>query len=104
METTANFSVGLGLAYKALEAENRLDEEGRRVIGKIIEQPVIFTPDGIPILAMKRLHAAIRRLYAKALGFVAIVGAIDWTKLVDWLKENWLTIVKIALTIIPFLI
>lgn len=104
METTANFAAGLKIAYHAMEFEGRLDEQGRQVIGKIIEQPVIFSPDGVPILAMKRLHVAIRRLYAKMLGFVAVIGAIDWTKVIDWIKENWLTIVKIAITIIPFII
>lgn len=103
-ETSTNFSRGLSDAYKQLEAEGKLTDQDKRVIGGVIERPVMFDPDGLPILAMKRLHLAVRRLYAKSHGLVAVVGWIDWTKVVDWLKENWMTIVKLALMILPFLI
>jgi hypothetical protein len=104
METSANFSAGLKLAYTQLEAEGKLQEQDKQVIGRMLTEPVLFTADGVPVLAMKRLHLAVRRMYAKSLGAVAFIGKIDWTKIVDWLKAHWLDIVKIAVSIIPFIL
>ena len=104
MESSVNFSAGLKLAYTQLEAEGRLQDEDKQAIGRMLNEPVIFTADGVPILAMKRLHLAVRRLYAKSLGAVAFIYWIDWTKVVDWIKAHWLDIVKIAVSILLFVL
>lgn len=104
MESSTNFSAGLKLAYQQLEAEGKLEDQDKQVIGKVLSEPVMFTADGVPVMVMKRLHMAVRRLYAKSLGVIAVVGWIDWTKMVEWLKANWLQIVKLALAIVPLVL
>ena len=104
MESSVNFSAGLKAAYQQLEAEGKLQEQDKQVIGRMLNEPVLFTADGVPVLAMKRLHLEVRRMYSQTLGLIAVVGWIDWTKIVEWIKAHWLDIVKIAVSIIPFIL
>jgi hypothetical protein len=58
---------------------------------------------GRKIRAMYRLHLRTRAMYAK-LNNVVVVSNLDWTKLVQWIKDHWVEIVRLILTIVPFII
>lgn len=42
----------------------------------------------------------VAKMYEKATGLFGI----DWQKVIDWLKENWVEILKLLLTVMIFLI
>jgi hypothetical protein len=102
MESTSNFRRGLQLAYNQLKSEGRLTEKDRKVVGTVLTTPVLRGPDGRRVFAMTRLHVRARRLYSYEIG--AIPFDLDWTSLVQWIKDHWLDILKFLLLIAPFLI
>lgn len=101
MESTQNFQSGLLLAYNDLLREKRLSRRDRKVVGRLLQHPFIVV-NGRRIHAMGRVHLRIRRLYAKHLGFAPI--NLDWTTIVQWIKDNWADIVRLILVILPFLL
>lgn len=102
MESTTNFKAGLEAAYEQLNREGRLSDTDRRVVGELLRNPVMTGPRGQRIFAMKRAHFRVRRYYARKTG--AVLGfEIDWTKIVEWLKENWAQIVKILFSLLMFI-
>ena len=109
MESTNNFTRGLRAAYKQLEAEGKLTQHDRQVVGQLLERPVM-QHRGQRIFAMNRVHARVRMMYCRQqsdLLFPLLFvwpAFIDWEAIVEWIKDNWLDILKIILTILPFLI
>ena len=102
MEPTTNFAAGLELARAELAKEGKLTERDAKVIGVILERPVI-EHEGRKIRAMYRLHCRTRANYAK-LNNAIVISNLDWTKLVAWLKEHWVEIIRTILFIVPFII
>lgn len=102
MEPTPNFAAGLELARAELAKEGKLNERDGKIVRAILDKPVV-EHDGRKIRAMYRLHVRIRAMYGK-LNHAVVISNLDWTKLVAWLKEHWVEIVRTILTIIPFII
>ena len=102
MEPTQNFAAGLELARAELAKEGKLDEKDGKLVGTILARPVV-EHEGKKIRAMYRLHLRTRALYAK-LHNAVVVSNLDWTKLVQWLKEHWKEIVLFIVKIVPFII
>lgn len=102
MESTTNFAAGLELARAELAKEGKLTEKDAKVIGAILEKPVV-EHQGRTIRAMYRLHVRTRANYAK-LNRAIVVSNLDWTKLVAWLKEHWVEVIRTILAIVPFII
>ena len=102
MEPTPNFAAGLAQARAELEKEGKLNERDGRAVTALLDKPVI-EKDGRKIRAMYRVHIRTRAMYAK-LNNVVVVNNLDWTKLVEWLKEHWVEIVRIILSVIPFIL
>jgi hypothetical protein len=102
MEPTPNFAAGLAQAKAELAKEGKLNERDARVIGEILDKPVIQR-NGKKIRAMYRVHVRTRAMYAK-LNNMVVVNNLDWTKLVTWLKEHWVEVVRIILSVVPFIL
>jgi len=102
VEPTANFAAGLELARAELAKEGKLDEKDGRLVSAILDKPVI-EHEGRKIRAMYRVHVRTRAMYAK-LNNAVVIGNLDWTKLVQWLKEHWREIVRFIITVAPFIL
>ncbi len=102
METTANFKAGLQAAYDELDREGKLGDTDRQVFGDLVKSPVV-TVGGEHVFAMRRAHFRVRRYYARKTGII-LPFEIDWTKIVAWIKEHWIDIVKILASIIVLFI
>jgi hypothetical protein len=109
VESTINFARGLRAAYKELEAEGKLSQQDRQAVGQLLDRPVM-QHSGQTIFAMKRVHARVRMMYCRQQSdlFAPLLfvwpAFIDWESLVEWFKDNWLDVLKIILTILPFFI
>jgi len=97
METTWNFQAGLRAAYNELAAEGKITKEAQ-VVGEICG-----ARRGQRWVQAIRSHRAVRREYCRQLGR-RVVGAINWTAIKEWIKANWVTILKIILAIAPLLL
>jgi len=102
VESTKNFADGLELARAELSKDGKPDEKDGRVIRALLDKPVIER-DGRKIRALYRVHVRTRAMYAK-LNRGASIGNLDWTKLVQWIKDHWMEIVRIILTVAPFIL
>lgn len=102
MEATANFMAGLRAAYDELDQEGTLTAKDRETAQRMFKGPVLRR-SGKRVIATRILHQRVRRLYARTTGAI-LPFEIDWTKIVEWIKENWLTIVKIMLSLLMFVI
>jgi hypothetical protein len=106
MEPTANFAAGLAEARKQLAAEGRLSKEDDDAVSTLLAKPVVIRADGTKFRAMYRVHYRTRLLYVKlkrAAGEI-VIGNLDWVKLVDWIKEHWVEIVRIIVTVFAFIL
>lgn len=96
METTANFEAGLQAAYDELHAEGKLTLRDRHVYRKLQKHRVH---------AIERIHHRTREHFLATGGKIAdAVKGIDWTKVKDWLKANWMHIAQIIISIVFFLL
>lgn len=93
METSWNFQAGLRQAYHELAAEGKLTGEEKQIVGEIAH-----ARRGIRWFQNMRAHRAVRREYCRQQGR-RIFGAINWQAMVDWIKANWVTILKIILSL-----
>jgi len=91
MESTAEFETALMAAYKEKEAEGQLSLHDRRVFAKLKHHRE---------RAIERIHRRVSEQYAAAGGIVDKVKGIDWAKAKQWLKDNWVHIVQIILSIV----
>lgn len=103
MESTTNFAAGLQLAHDQLLAEGKLKKEDGELVRNLLANPVVRRPNGVRVRPVYRTHVRVRTLYAKTQK-VIVIGAVDWTKLVEWLKENWPQVIKTILTVLMFII
>lgn len=102
MEPTPNFAAGLELARAELAKEGKLSEKDAKVVRAILDKPVV-EHEGRKIRVMYRLHCRIRAMYAK-LNHSIVISNLDWTKLVAWLKDHWVEVIRTILAIVPFII
>jgi hypothetical protein len=102
LEPTTNFAAGLELARNELRSEKKLNEKDAKVVGAILDKPVM-EHKGRKVRAMYRTHLRALVLYDKLTPGVAILN-LDWTKLVQWIKDHWQEIVRIILAIVPFIL
>lgn len=102
METTANFKAGLQAAYDELNREGKLSETDHRAVGDLLRNPEVMVR-GRRIFALKRAHFRVRRYYARKMGII-LPFEIDWTKIKNWIKEHWVDIVKILLSVLVFIV
>ena len=102
VEPTQNFAAGLEQARAELAKEGKLSEKDSKIVRAILDKPVV-EHQGRKIRAMYRLHLRTRAMYAK-LNNVVVVSNLDWTKLVQWIKDHLVEIVRLILTIVPFII
>jgi hypothetical protein len=102
MEPTTNFAHGLELARAELDRDGKLSNRDNRLITRLLEQPVMVGPNGRPIRALVRVHRRTRTLYNRLQKSFPLT--LDWTKIVQWIKDNWLQIIRIILTVVPFII
>lgn len=103
MEPTPNFAAGLAEARRQLAAEGKLSKEDDAAVTNLLAKPVIVRPDGTKFRPLYRVHYRVRTLYMKLDGAVIVIGNLDWTKLVSWLKEHWVEVVKIILMVLPLI-
>lgn len=91
MESTADFESALMDVYKDHEAAGTLTMHDRRVFAKLKHHRE---------RAISRIHRRVHEQYAAAGGIVDKVKGIDWAKAKQWLKDNWVHIVQIILSIV----
>jgi hypothetical protein len=103
MEATANFAAGLQMAHDQLLAEGKLKKEDGVAVRKLLANPLVVKPNGDRIRPIYRAHVRVRTLYVKSQRLI-VIGALDWTKLVEWLKEHWMEVVKTILSIVLFIL
>lgn len=92
MESTSNFRVGIQKAYD--ESKDTLSKRDARVVKRFLE---------LSEASVARVHRRIRAIYIRRQRLSSDVG-IDWTTIIEWIKENWITILKVILSVLPFLI
>ena len=103
MEPTPNFAAGLQKAHDELLAEGKLKKEDGETVKRLLANPVATGKNGKRVHVMYRVHVRTRSMYAK-LNNAVIVANLDWTKLVAWLKEHWVEVVRTILSVLLFLI
>jgi hypothetical protein len=103
MEPTPNFAAGLTEAYRQLKSEGKLSKEHDEAVSTLLAKPVVTRKDGTKFRGMYRVHLRTRSMYAK-LNNAVVIGNLDWTKLVAWLKEHWVEVVQIILKILPLIL
>lgn len=103
MEPTVNFAAGLEQARAELEAEGKLADRDHRIVRRLIENPLLVGPRGQRVRGLYRTHLRTRAMYAK-LEKKVVVAALDWTTMVQWIKDHWFEILKFVLMIVPFII
>lgn len=91
MESTADFESALMDVYKEREAAGELSFHDRRVFAKLKHHRE---------RAIERIHRRVREHYIASNKITDAAKAIDWTKVKDWLKANWVQIVQIILAIV----
>lgn len=99
MEPTANFAAGLAEARRQLAEEGRLTKEDDEAVRTVLSKPIVIREDGTKVRVMYRVHVRARNLYAK-LQRTVLIGNVDWTALVQWLKDHWVEIVRTILTVL----
>jgi hypothetical protein len=100
-ETAFNFQAGLRIAYNELGKEGKLSADAKQAVGGLIG--VQREQRGRKLFQLIRSHRAVRQLYVQKTG-APRVRAINWTAIVEWIKANWVTILRIILTIAPLLL
>ena len=103
MEPTTNFAKALRTAYQELDTAGKLTQQDKQVVGQLLDNPVMTGPNGKEVLAMLRVHRKVRRFYLTSSHVVA-VARINWEELIGWMKDHWVEIVRIILSVLPFLI
>ena len=102
MEPTSNFAHALELARAELDKDGTLSRRDSRIVTRLLEQPVMVGPNGRPIRALVRVHRRTRSLYNRLQKEFPLT--LDWTKIIQWIKDNWMQIIRIILTVVPFII
>lgn len=100
MERTRDFEKALRRAY---ESKKYAEGNSTSVVKRLLAHPVVQTPTGEVIWAMRRAHVVVRRLYLQQNG-LPLRLQIDWSTIVDWLIEHWDDIARAILSVLPFLI
>lgn len=103
MEATSNFAEALEIARFELDAEGRLTTRQDRLVRRILANPQLRLPTGQRENALVRVHHRVRKLYQR-LEKLTLTYDLDWTALVEWIKEHWDEILRFILMVIPFLI
>jgi len=98
MESTQNFQSGFERAYRELKAEGRTTEQDDRAVKAMLSGP--FTSrSGERVYPMRRLHRRTRRYYTMKTGAAWNIS-IDWESIIQWIKDNWMEILKLMLTLL----
>ena len=98
METCFNFQDGLRAAYNELAREGKLSADAKQVVGDLVR-----IRRGRKLIQLFRAHRAVRKHYCAKTG-APRVRAINWSAIVEWIKANWVTILRIILTVAPLLL
>lgn len=110
MEPTSNFMRALEFAHnRRSEMPSYSGLPGDLTTQQFAVKQMLRHPfqviDGRTVNTVAQAHRAVRRLYIRKTWRIgALFFDIDWTKIVDWLTENWDEILKILLTILPLFI
>lgn len=105
MESLANFQDGLKLAFADLEKQNVLRGREKEVWQKAISLDARVKLNDQPAVALRRCQLKVRRLYAASQGRALLFfPSIDWTAIVQWIKDHWQDILRVLLTVVPFII
>lgn len=99
MEPTNTFADALETAKLDLDAKGQLSDKDRETVDYLLRNPVMGRGSE-RIFAMRRTHWRVRRLYARQ-NRCRLVGFIDWSLLVGWIVDNWVTIMRVIFSIIP---
>ena len=94
METTASFEQALFQAHDELAAEGKLSSRDKGIFHRLRKHRAH---------AMSRAHREVRQHYIAEAGIKDTVKAIDWAGLVQWIKDHWLNIASMILSIVLFL-
>ena len=94
METTASFEQALFQAHDELAAEGKLSSRHKGIFRRLRKHREH---------AMSRAHREVRQHYIAEAGIMDTVKAIDWAAVVQWLKDHWINIVGIILSIVMFM-
>ena len=99
IESTDDFADALSRAYDKTRIEAIAGlRKGRRespAVGYILKRE--------RRQQLRAAHREVRRLYLQKQG-KRFAWRVDWSKLVNWLIENWDEILKIVVTILPLVI
>lgn len=104
IETTDSFMDALAIARDSKRQEHSLTQRDNKIISYFLANPVVKDPQTgrrLPIQTM--LHSKVRWLWQRQHEW-RLDSPIEWSKWIDWLKQNWRTILKYCLMILPFLI
>ena len=99
MESTANFQAGFEAAYKELKAEGKVNERDERAVTLLLANPVLTAPNGERVFGMARAHRRVRRYYLAKTGQPWGL-TIDWEAIKQWIKDHWVDILKIILSVL----
>lgn len=92
MEDTSNFAMALATARA--ELHGIIDPQQDDIVARLFKRRAVKQ--------MRAVHRQVRAMYAAD----KKVGKLDWSngKLVQWIKDNWPTILQIIITVAPLLI
>src|SRR5690606_6106597 len=101
---TDSFLDALKIARDEKRRDHTLSARDNKIISYVLANPVVQDPrNGRRIQLQTALHAKVRWLWQRQHEW-RLDSPIDWSKWIQFLKDNWRTILKYCLMILPFLI
>lgn len=107
IESTSTFLRGLQAAFDQKSREGTLSARDRKVIRQVLDNPVMLDPrDGKQKQVQKIAHSGTRTEYLRLNNFRHPLEHIQWDvdSIVAWIKAHWMDILRVLLTLLPFLI
>lgn len=99
MESTVNFTRAFESVFDEMKAAGRVNERDGKLIGGMLTHPARTTKSGVRVNRMNRSHRRVRWMYLREHN-LPFSTKLDWNSLIDWIRENWVEIVKAILFIL----
>jgi hypothetical protein len=100
------FHTAVVRAYQAQKKAGNIPAQTISVYDKLVTCPQVVKQSGNRrrVHAHRRWRREVAKMYRRSTGRQVLDWSIDWSAIIEWLTENIIPILKLMLTIVPFLI
>jgi len=99
MESVVNFTRAFESVFDEMKAAGRVNDRDGKMLAGMLTHPARTTKHGLRVNRMNRSHRRVRWLYLREHG-LPFGTTLDWNTLIQWIKDNWVEIVKAILFIL----